>query len=124
MSDAGLHSSLYSRIREYAELLDQVLLDFGVGAADASQKTRVKLGTLLASLGNRVNGDLQAELLASLVREAGQPTPDRLAEIGRDLVAGRSDPSLRKDLEQLARTLEQERSMAFGRECCLRKLTT
>jgi hypothetical protein len=117
MSDAGLHSSLYSRIREYAELLDQVLLDFEVGTADAPapREMRIRLGRLLATLGNRVNGDLQAELLASLVREADRPTLDRLAEIGRDLVAGRSDPSLRRDLEQLARTLEQERARTFAK---------
>src|ERR1700724_875453 len=105
MSYTGLHSGLYSQIREYAEILDQLLLDLKAGTPDAHTESRLKLGKLLASLGHSAGGDLRAELLASLLREAGRPTSARLAEIGREIVDRQSSPQLLNDLEQLARTL-------------------
>lgn len=115
MSNTGLHSGLYSQIREYAELLDQVLLGLKAGDPDAHKEARLKLGNALASIGSRAGGDLRAQLLASLLREAGRPTADRLAEIGRQIVDGQATSPLLNDLELLARTLERERVGTFAK---------
>src|ERR1051325_9785631 len=102
MSYAGLASDLYTQIREYAELLDQVILDFKAGAPDAHKDSRIQLGQLLASTGDYSRSDLRIQLLASLLRVPGQPTSSRLPDIGHAIQEGRTTPSLMKDLESLA----------------------
>lgn len=115
MSFQGPHSSLYIQIRQFAELLDQVLLDFKAGTPDAHQPERVVLGTLLSNLERPGKGELRGQLLANLIRDSGRPSPEHLAELGRNIVSGTISASLVAELEQLARNLEQERAGTFAK---------
>lgn len=115
MSHTGLPTGLYTQIREYAELVDRVLLDLKAGTPDAHPESKAMLGSLLAGAQDRATSDMRMQLFVSLIRGTGQSGPTKLAELGRMLLEGNTTPNLVGGLESLAQTLEHERVGAFAK---------
>jgi hypothetical protein len=112
MSDAGLYSSLYGRIRDLAELLDEVLLGLKLGTSKPSDPNRQRLGQLFLSIGNRRTRDLTSQLLSILLRTEGTDLNEQWSEIGQLLLQGSAPvpPTVITTLEEVAQTLEHERA--------------
>ncbi len=109
MSSTGLYSGLYSRVREYAELLDHVIIQVKSGEGDAQDQRRQKLAKLLLALDTSPAADLATQLLSVLVRDQGDGN-ERWGEVGRALLAPQVPESVLPRLEELARAVEHERA--------------
>lgn len=117
MSDLSLLSGVYANVEVFAELIDSVIERMGKEGATTPNGDQQRLGQLLIDAADqgRSSGSYQALILDSLLRDVmGEPLLN-LERLGRRLLAGEADPSDRKQLEVLAKGLEQERSEVAGR---------
>lgn len=109
MSATGLFSGLYARVREYAELLDDVILQVKSKEGGPADPRRKKLAKLLIAIDDGPAADLATQLLAVLVRERRQGVAG-WADVGRALLAQDVPGSVVPRLEELARAVENERA--------------
>jgi hypothetical protein len=118
MSQTAIFSGMYEEVRDYAELLDKVLIELKSGISQPQDEKRKKLGRFLTELSSDRSRSLAARLIGRLLRSEGQVTPQELASIGNKLnsaEAGAIDQTMISQLEQLARSLEQEQAVAMAR---------
>jgi hypothetical protein len=109
MSSTGLFSNLYSRVREYAELLDDVIIQVKSGEGGPADQRRQKLAKLLLALNQSPAADLPTQLLSILVREKSDGNTD-WNEVGRALLNPELPQFVVLRLEQLAQAVEHERA--------------
>lgn len=109
MSATGLFSGLYSRIRQYAELLDDVIIQVKSKECDPGDPRRKKLAKLLIAIDDETAADLATQLLAILVREQREGRSG-WAEVGQALLGPDVPHSVIPRLEELARAIENERA--------------
>lgn len=115
MSHIAMYSGMYEVIREYAELLDKVLIELKVGASTPQDDNRKRLGQFLKSLVSPQKGDLSIRLIKILLRDSDQIDTQELARIGGQLESRSVDSSIIEPLERLAQSLEQEQAVAMAR---------
>jgi hypothetical protein len=115
MSEAGLYSGLYDQIREYAELLDTVLIGLKGGTSYPDDESRRKLSNFLTSLGSRRWTDLSTRLVAILLRDKSDVDEREWVRAGNALLSPEVDGSVIELLENLALSLEQEQVGAMAR---------
>jgi len=115
MSYGGLPAGLYARIRDYAQLLDDVLIALKANTSAPTDENRKKLASLF--LGNRTStpSNLSAQFFQMLIQsEQGIGLPE-LHDIGSAL----SSPDVRGQvidrLDALALALENERAGMLAR---------
>lgn len=115
MSHVAMYSGVYEEIREYAELLDKVLIELKGGTSSPGDEDRRKLGQFLQSLVTPRKGDLTMRLINILLRDNEEIDPPKLAAIGGRLESEVVDTSVIGPLEKLAQSLEQEQAVAMAR---------
>ena len=115
MSHIAMYSGMYEVIREYAELLDKVLIELKGGIASPQDDNRKRLGQFLKSLVSPQKGDLSIRLIKILLRDSDQIDTQELARIGGQLESRPVDSSIIEPLERLAQSLEQEQAVAMAR---------
>lgn len=118
MSQTAIFSGMYEEVRDYAELLDKVLVELKGGISQPQDEKRKRLGQFLTELGSRNTRSLAVRLIGRLLRSEGQVTPQELASIGNKLsvpITSPIDPEMISQLEELARSLEQEQAVAMAR---------
>ncbi len=114
MSSTGLYSGLYSKVREYAELLDGVLIRLKDGQNRADDAASRRLAELLVAIDKTPFKDLSTQLLAVLIRDPHRDRSTGLSEVGEALLRGDVSPAIIERLEELATQLERERSSMVG----------
>lgn len=118
MSQTAIFSGMYEEVRDYAELLDKVLVELKGGISQPQDEKRKRLGQFLTELGSRNTRSMAVRLIGRLLRSEGQVTPQELASIGNKLsvpITSPIDPEMISQLEELARSLEQEQAVAMAR---------
>jgi hypothetical protein len=118
MSQTAILSGMYEELREYAELLDKVLIELKGGDSGPASERRKKLGRLLTEMGSARTTSLTARLVGLLLKRERQVTPEELARIGARLgstTAAEIGLAEITRLEELARSLEQEQAVAMAR---------
>jgi hypothetical protein len=115
MSHIAMYSGMYEVIREYAELLDRVLIELKGGTSAPQDGNRERLGQFLKSLVAPQKGDLSIRLMKTLLKDNDQIDTQELARIGRQLESRPVDSSVIEPLERLAQSLEQEQAVAMAR---------
>ena len=86
MSDIGVHSNVYQRVRDYGQLIDEVLLGLRTSISSASDPARRKLGELLAGLASLQQTDLRTAWLSMLIA-ADTSSRSAWAQVGRALLS-------------------------------------
>jgi hypothetical protein len=114
MSATGLFSGLYTRVREYAELLDDVIIQVKSKEGGPGDPRRQKLAKLLIAIDAEPAADLAAQLLAVLIREQREGVTG-WAEVGRALLSPDVPASVVPRLEELARAVENERARMLAK---------
>lgn len=115
MSTAGLYSNLYTRLRDYAELLDQVLIRLKLGDSSSSDENQRKLGQLLMGLAKSPSTELSTQFLVILLQRENKKNLTRWEKIGQALLSDVVTQDMILQLERLANTLENERAGTFAR---------
>lgn len=113
MSTIGLYSTLYARLSECAEILDQTLIQLKQKQQKASEQQQ-KLGHLLSSL-TQASRELEAQLLVILLQENSKTSLTEWNQLGQKLLSNQVTSTDIKKLEKLAKTLEYERANASAR---------
>jgi len=104
MSDTGIYSHWYQRIRGIAELVDEALVE--LRSSDGARKSSDRLGELLTAPAS--SATLTRQVLSVLLRDANSDV--NLESIGRDLTQHSGSSDLVNWLERLADILESERA--------------
>jgi hypothetical protein len=115
MSDIGVHSNLYQRAREYADLVDEVLIRLKSGMSDPSDTSRLKLAALLDGLASSPVQDLSAAWLGLVLGRAGKDGREEWVKLGGALLRADAEPYIIEQLQQLARVLEMQRTDALAK---------
>ena len=108
MSHSGLYSGLYSRIREYGELLDGVILRIKAGKSTPDDAGRRKLAELLIAAGRGNAASLYSQVFAVLVQAHDEARSRDWSALGIALLDSNVESSIVDRLELLARSIEHE----------------
>ena len=115
MSDIGVHSNVYQRVRDYGQLIDEVILGLRSPGTSPADSSRRKLGELLVGVAAAPPPDLPTAWLGMLIGGAGPSSRSEWARVGDALLSNTVDPNLVADLEELARRLEEQRTEALAK---------
>lgn len=115
MSDIGVHSNVYQRVRDYGQLIDEVILALRSGATSPTDPSRRKLGELLVGLAAASPQDLRTAWLGMLIGGTDPSARTEWEGIGRALLSTAVNPAVVDKLEDLARRLEDRRTEALAR---------
>ena len=114
MSTIGLYSTLYTRLAECAELLDETLIQLKQQQQTVISDQQRQLGQLLNSLGQSPRS-LDAQLLAVLLQDTPRKSLSEWSQVGQVLLSNKVTSVEIAKLEKLAKRLEYERANAFAR---------
>jgi hypothetical protein len=115
MSEPGLYTHLYAQLRYYGELIDQVIVDFESTGGRGGRKQREDLTQLLRLLQTSPASDLDATLLANVLRESKVASGANWAEVADAIDRGDLSESILERLEELAQALESQRADVHAR---------
>lgn len=110
MSYSGLYSGLYVRLRDYAQLMDAVLIGLKTGNSTPADRQRKELAELLLGTPAATPASLSAQILQISLQTQARVDRRQLDAVGKALLAAEPGPSLIAKLEMLATALEQERA--------------
>lgn len=114
MSTIGLYSTLYSRLSECAELLDQTLIQLKQNQHEKISEQQQQLGNLLSSLMQSPKG-IEAQLLVILLQDSPNKSLTEWSRLGHKLLSNQVTSTEITKLEGLARILEYERADTSAR---------
>jgi hypothetical protein len=114
VSDIGAQANLYQRLRWYADLIDEVLLNVKAGAGSIIDERRKQLANLLMATGPQQTRPLDAAWFGALLRAKELLNVD-WRHIGESLLVLGREPQVIAPLEELARALEGWRSDTANR---------
>ena len=115
MSDTSLYAGLYEEIREYAELVDEVILNLKKGEGTPENPAQKRLALLLMHLGRGEFEDLPIRLFMLVLRENGFSDQTGWSSTGKALLEPEIDASVINQLERVAQSLERGQTNALGR---------
>ena len=110
MSYSGLYSGLYVRLRDYAQLMDDVLIGLKTGNSSPSDQRRKELAELLLGTSATTPSSLSSQILQISLQTQARVDRRQLDEVGKALLAPEPGPNLIAKLEMLATALEHERA--------------
>ena len=114
MSATGLYSSLYVQLREFGELLDEVLMELKGGGSLGNRSNVDALASRFEEIGAQKAVNLQAQMLRVVLQERMGESPGYWSNLGYRLRNERVDDELVAKLERTAAVLEHERAGAFA----------
>ena len=116
MSDTGLHANFHEQVRDYAQRLDELLLQFtspsGTIAAELTRQVAALVDQLRAP--SKAQG-LAMQLLAFQAHRRHLFSERHWAEIAAGLQSSSATPRLLDRLETLACFLEEQRTGAVAK---------
>jgi hypothetical protein len=114
MSDTGIIAAGYQRVRDYAELVDRLLLDLKLGAAP-SDETLMPVVQLLEGLENDRTASAPIHAVRLLLRSRNFLSAARFKSIAAELRSKRPTADAVADLETVAALLDDERAAMSAR---------
>lgn len=115
MSATGLYSGIYAELRDFGELLDEVLMELKGRSGLGNQRNLEVLASRFEEMGERETAGLQAQMLRVVLQERMEKSPRYWAKLGRRLRKVRLDDGLVAELERTAAVLEHERAGAYSK---------
>ncbi len=115
MSETGLFSNIYDQTREFAVMLDEVLIHLKDGSSSPSDRERQELGRLLINLAGPRYDDPSNRMTVLMLNGIVQISPSDLTRAGEMLLGKEANRESMETLERFAQTLEQEQAKAMAR---------
>ena len=115
MTNPGLYSGIYQQLREYAELVDDVLINLKTEGEKADRSSRQKLGELLSQLVAERTDTLPLRMVALLVIGDDANNRKRWSRVANLLKTDRVDNGLIDELDGLAQLLEEVQTDAMAK---------
>jgi hypothetical protein len=114
MSNPGLYSDIYQQIREYAALVDKVLIGLKENA-HSNDPNREKLAQLFDSFAEREQEDLSIKIITIMLGGNDETSRARWNQMSMALRVSQPGQSLIDDLEHFAQKLEQQQADALAK---------
>ncbi|MBI1282204.1 MAG: hypothetical protein GC179_29020 [Anaerolineaceae bacterium] len=114
MTNPGLYSGIYQQIREYAELVDSILVKLKTDQGD-DKSLRFELADLLAELSVERTDTLSTRMIALLVIGDDAMGRARWLRLSNNLKAEKVATTTIYELEKLAQLLEQVQATAVAK---------
>jgi hypothetical protein len=114
MSGTGFYSGLYDQIREYAELVDDVIIGIKGDTSSPSDPSRKKLMAFLKNLAADHWENLSTRLISLVIRNGSGVSQTEWSQVGNALSLSEVDDAVVERLEDLARFLEREQIGAMA----------
>lgn len=115
MSDPGLYTHLYAQLRDCADLVDRVIIDFETTGGATGTEERKALVAVLRALQAAPATNLSAMLLSNVLRDGTLSRPVNWANIADAIDRGEASQTVIAQLEELARALKSERAEMHAR---------
>jgi hypothetical protein len=115
MSDRSVYSGLYQQAREYAELLDSVLIGLKAGNSAPTDAERQQLSQLFAGLDPTRNNDLPAHMLMLAINDRTHLSGVDWKQISEQLLQTEVSPKVIATMEKVASSLERAQATALHR---------
>lgn len=109
-----VNASFYQRTREFAELLDSVLVELKAQNRTPSMQRR-RLAMLLAQIAGQSKPDTGSRFLLLVLSGVEGISPKVWSQVSEALLQPLVDPTIIRWLERLARELEQAQFEAVAR---------
>ena len=111
MSQLGLLTGIYADVEAYGALIDRVIDCLGRGQVDPTEPDQKRLARLFVDASDQglASQSLEALTLDSLLRTSTAKPMADLKLLGERLQSGDVDQAYLRQLEELARKLEQKR---------------
>ena len=113
MSATGLYSGIYAQLRDFGELLDEVLMELKGGMGNQSKVDL--LASRFEEMGECGTAGLRAQILRAVLQERMDKSPRYWEKLGHRLRNGISDNELVAELERTAANLEHKRAEVFAK---------
>lgn len=114
MSDPALYINLYARLRDCAELIDDVIVDLEARSTTEPSRRRALSG-LLRELDTAPQSNIDATMVWNVLREQREAKSDDWKDVADALDQGDNSDRVIERLEHLARVLEVERAEMHSR---------
>ena len=117
MSDLGLLAGVYANVENYGLLIDRVLEKISKGDSDPVNDDQLSLARILIEAGSleKREESVTGLILNSLLRDKyGEPVTD-LKRLGESLLSGSIGAASVRQLEQISKKLEEERTAVAHR---------
>ena len=115
MSDIGVHSNVYERVREFGNLVDDVIIALRSGKSSPQDPKRQQLADILVGLASSPPTELPSAWFAMLIGALDPKVGSQWAGVGRALRLQTSDVRIIDRLEELADRLEIRRTEVFAK---------
>ena len=115
MSATGLYSDIYSQLREFGELLDEVLMELKESSGLGDRSNVDELASRFEEMDARNTAGLQAQMLRVVLQERMDRGPGYWTKLGCRLRNEKADDEVVAELERTAAILEHERAGAFAK---------
>jgi len=114
MNDISLYAGLYEEIREFADLVDEVIISLKHDLSKKSSNTE-KLGRQLLSLGSSQSEGVSQLFIDQTLEKKSGLTKSKIKQLGTTLLEKNATPENITELEKLAISVEQERVSVMSR---------
>jgi len=115
MTNPGLYSGIYKQISEYAELVDDVLINLKAEGDKGDTSSRHVLGDLLSQLVVERTDTLPLRMVALLIIGDDANNRKRWSRVANLLKSDKVDNALVDELDNLAQLLEQVQADAMAK---------
>lgn len=115
MSESGLYTHLYVQLRHCAELIDHVIVALSAGNTAGDRKLHQDLANILRAVQNAPSSNLDAVLLANILRESRVAAGADWMAIADGIDRGEISETGIEMLEALAKALETQRAYMHAR---------
>jgi hypothetical protein len=114
MNDVSLYAGLYEEIREFADLVDEVIIALKDDLSKKSTKTE-KLGRQLASVDSAQSEGISELFINQTIQKKSGLTKTKIKQLGKTLLEKSATLENIAELEKLAISVEQERVSVMSR---------
>lgn len=115
MSETGLYSAQYEHIHDWAEIVDQMLIDLKSGSRPSVQNAGQKLGQLLMDIAQKAYNNPSTRFMVLHLQDTIDLSENELLKVGSALISMEYDDNIIALLEQFAQILEHEQLGAMSR---------
>ena len=114
MSETGIYAGGYQRVRDYAESVDNLLVELKSGHTPAAEVFQPVV-ELLEALGDPRVAPVSVQTVGVLLRTKPALAPAKLKSIVGELKSHRASPATIHGLESFAAVLDEERAAISAR---------